>query len=36
MIMALVSDASDYVESRVSVVLGMDKVVGDRRLQLFG
>lgn len=34
--MALVSDASDYVESRVSVVLGMDKVVGDRRLQLFG
>jgi hypothetical protein len=32
-IMALVSDASDYVEPRVSAVLVKDKAVGDRKLQ---
>lgn len=35
-IMALVSDASDYVEPRVSAVLAMDKEVGDREPQLPG
>lgn len=33
MIMAPVSDASDYVEPRVSAVLAMDRAVGDRKRQ---
>jgi hypothetical protein len=35
-IMALVSDASDYVEPRVNAVLATDKAVGDREPQLPG
>jgi hypothetical protein len=36
MIMAPVSDASDYVELRVSAVPVTDKEVGDRKLRLPG